>query len=74
MRDPKRIKPMLDMVRTTWRRNPDVRLGQLLMNCEEGDDLYFIEDAELFRRLDKMHRIGRLEPPTPMPAILNDHE
>ncbi len=65
MRDPERIKPMLDMVRTVWRRDPDMRLGQMLMNCEEGDDLYFIEDEELFRRLDKLYRINHLEPPMP---------
>ena len=76
MRNPARINLMLDMVRTAWRRNPDLRLAQLIMNCaEEGEDIYHVEDAELFRRLDKMHRINHLEPSIPIPiVILNDHE
>jgi len=75
MRDPERIKPMLDMVRTVWRRDPDLRLAQLIMNCgAEGEDLYYVEDEELFRRLDKAYRINHLEPAMPIPAILNDHE
>ena len=33
MRDPNRIIPVLDAVRVAWERNPDLRLGQLLVNA-----------------------------------------
>jgi hypothetical protein len=36
-----------------WHANPDMRLGQLLVNgCDELDgDLFYIEDAELIDSL-----------------------
>ena len=31
MRDPKRIRPFLDRLATTWERVPDLRFGQLVI-------------------------------------------
>lgn len=31
MRDPKRIKPVLERIEKIWIENPDYRLGQLIM-------------------------------------------
>lgn len=33
MRDPNRILPILDAVREVWERDPDLRLGQLIVNA-----------------------------------------
>lgn len=49
MRDPNRIKTILDKIGNAWRCAPDLRLGQLLMNAAESNkkDLYYIEDEIL---------------------------
>lgn len=51
MRDPKRISEMLDLIESIWRKNPDLRLGQLLLNIEQSRALYYLEDDELFKEL-----------------------
>lgn len=57
MRDPARIKPMLDLLRTVWELNPDLRLGQLLVNIvrpkESCPEVFYVEDDELVRRIGK---------------------
>lgn len=49
MRDPNRIKTILEKIGNAWRCAPDLRLGQLLMNAVESNevDLYYIEDEAL---------------------------
>jgi len=32
MRDPKRIKQILDLIEKIWKKNPDLRLNQLIYN------------------------------------------
>ena len=46
MRSPARIEPTLKIIDILWRRYPDMRLGQLLMNIEH-DNLWNLEDEEL---------------------------
>lgn len=54
MRDPDRIRRMLDKIETEWLRYPDTRLGQLLsiMDSEFGRFPFYREDADLERGLD----------------------
>ena len=33
MRDPKRIEPILSLIREIWTKHPDLRLTQLIMNA-----------------------------------------
>ncbi len=51
MRDPKRIKPMLKLLKKLWKQNPDFRLGQLMYlanrNAEDKGDIFYLEDSEL---------------------------
>lgn len=48
MRDPKRIKPILELIQKAWSKAPDLRLTQLLMNAlGTSGDPYYIEDDEL---------------------------
>lgn len=56
MRDPARIDEMLDLVRGIWKRQPDLRLGQLLYNAarmREANlhDSFSIEDGDLRKGL-----------------------
>ncbi len=56
MRDEKRIDKILDKIRDTWKQNPDMRLGQLLINmCLIPDDnrVWNIEDNKTEYIIDK---------------------
>ena len=64
MRDPKRIDRILRKLRKTWRKNPDLRLGQLLYALEQNGhhpqeayssrarDIFYTEDEVIERGLD----------------------
>lgn len=60
MRDPKRIKPILNKLEEYWIKNPDLRLGQIIANCvREYDgrlncDPFYIEDEDLIAGLEKL--------------------
>lgn len=48
MRSPARIDPTLKMIEILWKRHPDMRLGQLLINLDGGqDNLWNLEEDEL---------------------------
>lgn len=53
MRDPRRIRPLLQMLGDLWERMPDMRLGQLLyfLQNAEDDDPYYTEDDAIEHRL-----------------------
>jgi len=51
MRNPERIDRILDLINKKWKANPDLRLTQLLGNCFDTIDLYFIEDEDLEKQL-----------------------
>jgi hypothetical protein len=57
VRDPARIEPMLNLLRTVWELNPDLRLGQLLVNIvrpkESCPEVFYVEDDEVVRRIGK---------------------
>ena len=55
-RDPRRIEVMLDTIRRIWEQDPDLRLGQLIINAMtrarmQEKRLFFLEDKELFKAL-----------------------
>jgi uncharacterized protein YihD (DUF1040 family) len=54
MRDPKRIKKMLKLIKVIWEDNPDLRLCQLIGNVAPYDN-YHIEDDDLEKRLRKQY-------------------
>ena len=52
MRDPNRIDRILGIIRSEWKRKPDMRLCQLLSSAAsfaewKDDDLFYIEDDML---------------------------
>ena len=61
MRDPERIQMILAAVERQWRKDPDARLGQVIVNLlrlnrnvpyeDEGRVLFNVEDGELLRWL-----------------------
>jgi hypothetical protein len=48
MRDPKRIEPMLDLLKKVWMQSPDLRLSQLIVNAirqgEPAPQVFYAED------------------------------
>ena len=60
MRDPARINEILFKVEEIWRRYPDLRLGQLIMNAMKiGEYLYYLEDEQLLKLLEEMYNADR---------------
>jgi uncharacterized protein YihD (DUF1040 family) len=51
MRDKKRIPKILKEVQTIWEKNPDLRLGQLILNAISDPALYYVEDKDLIIQL-----------------------
>lgn len=54
MRDPDRIEPIIEALWDYWRRNPDLRLGQIIANAASlpnsgiiGDPFYIEDDKML---------------------------
>ena len=50
-----RISPVIRKLEEVWREHPDLRLGQLLINCAGDKDLFNLEDDEL---MEAMERFG----------------
>ena len=50
MRDPERIERILSILRAYWQANPDLRLGQIVVNMSKPDPFY-LEDEILEERL-----------------------
>lgn len=53
MRDPKRIKPILNKIEDIWTKYPDLRLCQLIGNLWGPGDNYYREDDILMKRLEE---------------------
>ena len=63
MRDPKRIKPILEALETIWTAYPDMRLGQLIYCASTGSEdhlnrLFNMEDEALVKGLWELIRRG----------------
>ena len=61
MRDPERIKEILNIIDRIWQKDPDFRLMQILLNvipnCNGKDSafFYYFEDDELLEYLQKFN-------------------
>jgi len=57
MRDINRIDGYLERVKEIWKKYPDLRLGQLIINIEGQCDtpLYYMEDNKLIETLEKFY-------------------
>ena len=55
MRSADRIPDILDRISKIWEKYPDLRLGQLLLNCFSDPLLYYIEDDKLIEALESYY-------------------
>ncbi len=55
MRDIKRIPAMIHKLEEYWLQNPDLRLGQLIVNAVPADRLYSAEDTVLIKSIIKTY-------------------
>ena len=51
MRNPERIDTILQKLEIYWRKNPDLRLGQIIGNAKGG---FYTEDNVIEEELDKL--------------------
>jgi len=72
-RDPARIDRVLRDLGSFWKAHPDLRLGQLLLNAVDPDDLYQVEDLSLVRKVMKFYSDADLQRGRP-PLISKDDE
>lgn len=54
-RDPERIDKVLSVIRSIWKDQPDLRLGQLIVNAIHQQNLYHIEEDALVEALEDMY-------------------
>ena len=56
MRDQNRIDNILNSIGDIWKKQPDLRLGQLLLNVMQDPMLYYIEDEALIEKLKEFYK------------------
>jgi len=64
MRDPDRIEPTLDKIREFWKKHPDLRLAQIIVNAVGANrpttqcpTVFYMEDDYLMEGLAKLEDI-----------------
>ena len=69
MRDPERIDEILDLVRQVWLQDPDLRLGQIIVNAARPrnacPEIFAVEDTALRRGLARFLENLRQRPRRP---------
>lgn len=60
MRDKKRIPKLLKMIERVWTKYPDMRFGQLIVNCL-GTDSFYIEDGIAEKKIAEFGKIESTE-------------
>ena len=55
MRDPKRIDDIMRRLKKLWKVFPDLRLGQLLGNCLNYQQLYYLEDEDVIKVVEAFY-------------------
>lgn len=55
MRDPERIDKTLEELKKIWKKYPDLRLGQLILNAAKDPALYYLEDKQLIEILKEVY-------------------
>ena len=57
MRDKKRIPKTLKITEKIWKKYPDLRLMQLILNCVDEGASYHTEDKELVKILKDIYEV-----------------
>jgi uncharacterized protein YihD (DUF1040 family) len=58
VRDPERIERILKTLKKTWEAEPDLRLGQLIVNSMRSLDLFHMKDLFYVEDEDMEELIG----------------
>lgn len=53
MRDPARIDPLIEDLHDLWKRYPDMRLCQLIVNLTNSTDPFYVEDTALEQAIQR---------------------
>ena len=62
MRDPERIDVIIEKLRAVWKKNPDLRITQLLWALARSNYTFFyVEDDFVEKRLDRALLNNRLD-------------
>lgn len=56
MRDPKRIDKIMKRLTKVWKKYPDLRLVQLILNVVSDPTAYYMEDEELIKRVEALYQ------------------
>lgn len=59
MRNPKRIPIILKDIEDIWKKWPDLRLGQLILNAVRDPGLYYTEDEDLVKILTEVYKTDK---------------
>lgn len=56
MRDPNRIDEIIERLTKVWKKHPNMRLGQMIMNAEfyAKVSLFFVEDENLVESVEEL--------------------
>lgn len=55
MRDINRIRPFLDIIEKYWKKQPDLRFGQLISIVDLECDLFYVEDKDFLDSLKQTY-------------------
>jgi len=60
IRDPERIPKILAKIEKLWSKYPDMRLGQLILNCFSLHNgvtmgVYYMEDEDFVKKLEEFY-------------------
>lgn len=55
LKDDRSNKETLDRLREIWEEEPELRLGQLIVNAVPEEDIYFISNESLIKELENMY-------------------
>lgn len=57
MREPNRIDIILKRLEKVWKKYPDLRLSQLIVNVYSSDLNYYIEDEDFIENIEEYYKL-----------------
>jgi hypothetical protein len=69
--DPREVNPLeteevmkiiLRTIEEIWKKNPELRIGQLILNAVPEDRLYYAADITVLRKLCEFYKVEAAEP------------
>lgn len=65
--DPNRITPIIELLNKQWKEHPQMRLGQLISNITDTENIFYCTDEEIKKRLQEflLCKVCHQEPQDP---------